>query len=379
MGDTSELNYRQFALVVVQSNGRQMPVDTFARETIIRLVGKSTYSDATGRMWWPKDFLLSAMLGTHDWKNEPMMVVSLGKLRDRLGLPSTQRRFSFGQLSALPEIGRMADEATVLRESGQSLDRMQLEVIDLHERISLLSQIMDGTAFLIVPSRNQTEPWISPANLSRYYSDEQSAPVRSEFQAVAMAYRQADSFQFSRASKRLRDSLRTLNPAIYLPHEQMRLEYFYNNLESFHRAVWLYGAAFVVVLIAYLRKRGGALRNIGIALVAVGLALQAIGIGMRWMVAGQLAVTDVCECIVWLSFAITLTAAIIFARARITSCILFALPVSVMGFLIVHQMPLAVPVSFVTLLSLAIWQICSRRPSWSRRAPAEIPAEQVAV
>lgn len=379
MGDTSELNYRQFALVVVQNHGRQMPVDTFAREALTRLVGKSTYSDTTGRMWWPKDFLLSAMLATHDWKNEPMMVISLGKLRKRLTLPSAQRRFSFAQLSALPEIARLAGEATMLRESGQALDRMQAEVINLNERVSLLARIIDGSAFLIVPPPNQTEPWISPADLSRYYNDEQSAPVRSEIQAVATAYRQADSFQFSRASKRLRDSLRTLNSGIYLPHEQMRLEYFYNNLESFHRAIWLYGAAFVVVLIAYLRRRSGALRNIGIALAAVGLGLHAIGICMRWMVTGELAMIDLCECMVWLSFAATLMAVIVFARARITNCMLVALPVSMMAFLIVHQMPLAVPVSFVALVTLAIWQIRARRPSWSRRAPAEIPAEQVAV
>jgi hypothetical protein len=198
-------------------------------------------------------------------------------------------------------------------------------------------------------------------------------------QAVATAYRQADSFQFSRASKRLRDSLRTLTPGIYLPHEQMRLEYFYNNLESFHRALWLYGAAFVVALIAYLRKRSGALRNIGIALAAVGLGLHAVGICMRWMVTGQLPITDVCECAVWLSFALTILVAVVFARPRITSCMLVALPVSMMAFLIVHQMPMALPVSFVALITLAIWQIRARRPSWSRRAPAEIPAEQVAA
>ena len=39
------------------------------------------------------------LLETHDWKSEPMILVSLGQLNEKLGLDKTQRRFSFAQLT----------------------------------------------------------------------------------------------------------------------------------------------------------------------------------------------------------------------------------------------------------------------------------------
>src|ERR1051325_7551244 len=91
--DTSSLDFKQFGLLAIQDGGRRKPVDTFARETLIRITGRSSYTDKAGREWQPNDFLLSAMLETHDWKAEPMVLVSLGALKERLGLSKTQRRF----------------------------------------------------------------------------------------------------------------------------------------------------------------------------------------------------------------------------------------------------------------------------------------------
>jgi len=79
--DTSALDFKQWGLVAIQDGGRRKPVDTFAKETLIRITGRSTYTDKTGRKWQPNDFVLSNFLETHDWKNEPMVLVSFGKLK----------------------------------------------------------------------------------------------------------------------------------------------------------------------------------------------------------------------------------------------------------------------------------------------------------
>ncbi len=67
--DTSKLDYKQFGLLAIQDGGRRKPIDTFARETLIRLTGRSTYTDKAGRKWTANDFVLSALLDTHDWKD----------------------------------------------------------------------------------------------------------------------------------------------------------------------------------------------------------------------------------------------------------------------------------------------------------------------
>src|ERR1700720_3292670 len=81
--DSSRLDFQQFGLLAIQDGGRRKPIDTFARETLIRITGRSTYTDKAGRKWQPNDFVLSALLESHDWKNEPMVLMSLGKLKEQ--------------------------------------------------------------------------------------------------------------------------------------------------------------------------------------------------------------------------------------------------------------------------------------------------------
>src|SRR4051812_13855347 len=84
--ENTALDFKQFGLLAIQDAGRRKPVDTFARESLIRISGRSTYTDRNGRRWQPNDFVLSAVLETHDWQNEPMILISLGKLKQQLGL-----------------------------------------------------------------------------------------------------------------------------------------------------------------------------------------------------------------------------------------------------------------------------------------------------
>src|SRR5881275_3633963 len=109
--DAPDLDFKQWGLVAIQDGGRRKPVDTFAKETLIRITGRSAYTDAAGRQWRPNDFVLSALLETRDWKNEPMVLVSFGKLKEQLGFDKTQRRFSFAQLAGSAELQRIANEA----------------------------------------------------------------------------------------------------------------------------------------------------------------------------------------------------------------------------------------------------------------------------
>src|SRR5438874_8960320 len=109
--DTRDLDFKQLGLLAIQDAGRRKPVDTFERETLIRITGRSTFTDKMGRKWQPNDFVLSALLETRDWKNEPMLLISVGRLIEQLGLDKMQRRFSFAQLAGSAELLRVANEA----------------------------------------------------------------------------------------------------------------------------------------------------------------------------------------------------------------------------------------------------------------------------
>ena len=349
--DSSALDFKQWGLLAIQEGGRRKPIDTFAREALIKISGRSSYTAPSGKKWRANDLVLSALLETHDWKNEPLVLVSLGSLIQQLGLEKTQRRFSFQQLTTLPELQRLANEAHELKRAEKSLSRTQQEVMNVSARLTLLTQIMDGNAFLILPAAQKvSDPWVVPPSFADYYSAEQFTPVQTQLQAFANAYVKADGFQLSTNARQLRDALRTLSPKIYPTERQLRLEYFYNHFDGFYRAAWAYGLALVLIAIAYLRKTSGALRNLGVVVAIVGLLFHAAAITMRCLIAGRPPVTNMYESIIWVSFAVTFFGMIFFARYRASVYLLAALPVSLVALLLVHQMPIAMPSSIDPLV-----------------------------
>ena len=372
--DSGSLDFKQWGLLAIQDGGRRKPIDTFARETLIKTTGRTSYTDVRGKTWQANDFILSMLLDTHDWKNEPMILVSLGQLTEKLGLDKTKRRFSFTQLTSLPELNVLAGEAHALRKAEKPLDRLQSEVMSVSERLALFAHVMDGSAFLLVPAREKTtDAWLVPPEFGRYYDESQFASPQTQLQTVATAYTKGDGFQFSRASNLLRDGLRGLSPKIYPKESQLSLEFFYNHWDGFYRAAWCYGIALVLLATAYLRRgpaadhraaatavaaslreASGSKRSIpqgiGIVLAIVGLLFHASGIAMRCLIAGRPPVTNMYESIIWVSFAVSFFGMIFFARYRTPVYLLAALPVSLVALLLVHQMPIAMPSSIDPLV-----------------------------
>ena len=349
--DSSSLDFKQWGLLAIQDGGRRKPIDTFARETLIKTTGRSSYTDTRGKKWQANDFLLSMLLDTHDWKSEPMILVSLGQLTDKLGLDKTQRRFSFTQLTSLPELNVLAGEAHALRKAEKPLDRLQSEVMSVSERLALFAHVMDGSAFLLVPAPEKTtDAWLVPPEFGRYYGASQFAAPQTQLQTLAAAYAKGDGFQFSRAANQLRDGLRGLSPKIYPEESKLRLEYFYNHWDGFYRAAWCYGIALLLLAIAHMRGKGGPVKSIGVSIAIIGLLFHASGIAMRCLIAGRPPVTNMYESIIWVSFAVSFFGMIFFTRYRTTVYLLAALPVSLVALLLVHQMPIAMPSSIDPLV-----------------------------
>ena len=352
-GDTRELDFRQFGLLAIQEGGRRKPIDTFARETLIKLTGRSSYTDKSGRNWRATDFLLSALTETHDWKSEPMILVSLGKLKTDLGLPEQQRRFSFAQLSSSQELQRIVTEAQTLKRAEKELSRTQQEALSVSARLSYLARVMDGSALSIIPAaKSETDVWLvpDPASVSPVYPEQQFAPAMSSLTGVMRAYHEGDAFNFAASARQARENLRTLSPTIYPTEAKLRLEYLSNHLEAFYDAIWFYGFGFALLLVAHLGRSGRGLRNTAVGIAVVGLLFHAAGITLRCLIAGRPPVTNMYESIIWVSFAVTFFGMIFFARYRTPIYLLAALPVTLIALLLVHQMPIAMPASIDPLV-----------------------------
>src|SRR5436309_15044298 len=73
------LDFKQFGLLAIQDGGRRKPIDTFARETLIRITGRSIYTEKAVRRWQPDVFVLSALLQTRHRRTHPEVLIQSGQ------------------------------------------------------------------------------------------------------------------------------------------------------------------------------------------------------------------------------------------------------------------------------------------------------------
>ena len=363
--ELKEDDFKQWSLLAIQDEGRVKPLDTFAREALLRLTGGSflgmaVYKDAHEKVWQPNDFLVSILISdpqTHDWNKEPLILVGYRPLIQKLGLDATRKRFSFEELAKLPALDAMGRDIRALRarEADPQLSREQQEVESISGRMVLFRALLGGENFLVVPRlpllpQAKTGPndarrtaWLTPGGDAKsVYGPERLAPVDAALGDTLRAYQAGDPYQFSLHARELRGELRTLSPTVYPDDTALAREYTYNHLGAFPWASLLYGIGAVCLLVAS-AGHWRALQWAGLGVGFAGLVMHAVGIGLRCLVAGRPPVTNMYESMIWVAFVVTALGYVFFAVYRGTTYLLAALPVGCLLLLLVQQLPVAVP------------------------------------
>ncbi|MBV9128330.1 MAG: hypothetical protein JO117_09620, partial [Verrucomicrobia bacterium] len=310
--ELKESDFKQWGLLAIQDNGRRKPVDTFAREAILKLTGRGTYKDLAGRVWQPNEFILSALLGEaaggqeKDWTKEPLLLINYRPLVEKLGLDRERKRFSFDELAKLPELNRLAGEVHQLGMQKAELDRMQQEVRSITERMTLFSNLSRGAAFLIVPPKPDAtikDAWVIPPEADKTFGEARFAAATEKLQGMVGAFRAGDAFNFGLRARELRTELRQLCPTVYPTESELGTEYFYNHLGAFSTAALLYALGLVLLAAGALPSGIARWLRVGGVLVALGgLLFHAWGIGLRCVIAGRPPVTNMFESMVWVAF-----------------------------------------------------------------------------
>jgi len=329
-----ELNFDEAARVVIQSGGRKKPLDTFAAESIQLIHGKRTLKDPqTGASIAPMDALLSMWLGTREWKNAPIVLISDAALKEKLGLNPTDRFASFATLMDNPELAAMFRTVQLKRSRNEELTALEKSAENVVGRLELLGGILTGDVLTIVPNPSSAKGlWYPIARTADVYDSERSLPPASAFKKLADAYVARNAQAFSAASLELRSSLAGLSPSNYLPSFQIEREVHYNALHPFRWAWILYLAAFFILLLSR-RNRLGA------AFFAAGLGMHVYGMVLRCLIAGRPPVTNMYESVIWVSFGVAAFALLfsIIYRARVY--LLAAAPVAVLGLVLADSLP----------------------------------------
>jgi cytochrome c-type biogenesis protein CcsB len=338
------LDFHEWGLLAVQQGGRRKPMDTLARETLVLLSGQREVT-AFGRRWEASDFLLSMLLDTQDWKNQPILLADYRPLTVQLGLDPARKRFSLLELAHLTALEKLVQEAHDTRDDGDKPDRLHQEAENLASRMALFSQVENGDVFLIVPAPTGIkQAWVLPPDFATYYAKDQFAAATLALQSLAAAYVAGDAFQFSSHAHELRTALRALSPAVYPSEGELARECFYNQLRPFDWAAAAYAIALVLLGFgAWFGIQRRWLTGLGLAGVALGLIFHVTGMVLRCLIGGRPPVTNMYESMIWVASGVMIFAVIFFLRYRTVLYLLAALPISLSLLLLVGQMPLLLP------------------------------------
>ena len=190
--------------VVVVEGGRPMPLDSYARFTLLRLSGRSSYDRRPAIEWLAR--VLFTPNETHD---DDIFVVDNPEVIDAMGLPSRGRdRYSLSfLLPGLPELERLAEDVTAIGEDSRTI--VEREILRLWNNVGRYANLLSSFAFTY-PHRDFQVDDAAVAELlglpgTGIYSYLDIALRRAELREAAMAagVAHATSGAFSRTDELL--------------------------------------------------------------------------------------------------------------------------------------------------------------------------------
>jgi ABC-type transport system involved in cytochrome c biogenesis permease subunit len=288
----------------VQHDGRLMPLDTVARESL-RLV--------TGRTAWQGEDAVATVLGwTFDagsWDSVPLVRVGSPRLAAAAGLPTSTLRASFRDLVGNERMRALLQEASEKAWKDEPLTPVLADARQLEERLRTLQAFFRGEGILAQPVADPSAAWL---------------PLGARDPAELAAHA---------------DNLRAFAPAGYPPRAGMQREITYNRRRPTRLAWWILLPAALAAAAAVRLDRRWLDRLAAVAIVAA-FAVITWGIATRWHIAGRIPAANMYESMLFLSWGVALFAgaAALLGRSRIV--VLNAAAMAALAALLVDVLPM---------------------------------------
>lgn len=338
--------------LAVQENGRKKPLDTVAKETLAKISGATAYRH-DGQT---EDYLttyLSMWFNSRNWNEEPVVLVSYRPLKEATGLDLERKRFSFAELMTNRELGAVVGRAHRKEAQEQDLSRDEREALTIESRLNLLYQTVADQNLPVVPHPDEAKgKWPGLQGTAQLYAPEAIAPIMAEFALMQQTVLNGGLTHLPMVSPLadgFKASLQQLSPDIYPADHILAREVHFNHFHPFAKAWWLYGLAFVVMLMA-LWVTPWNLYWSAVGLFTAGIAVNSYGFWLRMQIAERPPVTNMYESVVWVGFGIAAIALVFEFISRSRYYLLAAAPLAVMCLILADSLPAVLDPSIAPLV-----------------------------
>ncbi|HEX4124641.1 MAG TPA: cytochrome c biogenesis protein CcsA [Tepidisphaeraceae bacterium] len=296
----NSFDYANFGRIPVTYDGRTMPLDSLARNSLRIISGIEEVHD--GKKTISADQLLAAAFSDQDrnWvRSLPMFTIDHPDIKTMLGLDVSQRRFSDNEIfkNYSPEkLFEQAQQADKIPDKQR--DPYQQNLISLVQHLILFGHLVqwegnpDPSAdweglYLIAPLK-PGERWQTYSQLIKGSPDSASTNVSKTWLDAIMQHGKAgDAAGFNTA---VGEYLGVLHRDLPQTMRKVDYESFFNRFEPFYLCMILYVSVFVLAALSWLLWPG--LGRATVALLIVTLLLHTFGLASRIYLMGRPPVTN---------------------------------------------------------------------------------------
>ncbi|MBS1970434.1 MAG: cytochrome c biogenesis protein CcsA [Bdellovibrionales bacterium] len=295
----------------VQDAGRIKPYDSFSKEMLEIVYGKSTFE---GR--GASEIIFTWMLSPTAWQGKKIFEVRNHEVLKALGLPADQRYFSGEELFANERFPMVQQELQAKRESKEKLTPYFQALQRLENQLIVFREIAGGNMLRLIPPK-EGETWLSVAEFQGNQQEAFANLTKSFIDRIGAVAQNAPADQLEQTAKALDESVlkfrevaKSNNPEAYSHDSKVNLEVFYNHFHPFRWAYILYMLASVMVLMVWTMNKPG-LMKLGWTFASLGFVLHTFGFIVRMYLMDRAPVTNMYETVVWMSWGAVVFAAIL--------------------------------------------------------------------
>jgi ABC-type transport system involved in cytochrome c biogenesis permease subunit len=286
----------------VQHDGRVMPLDTLARESVRQVTGRSAWQGAD-----PTATVLGWVFEPEAWSALPVVRVG-STLASALGLPGSQDHASYAEMVRSQAFLSILGEAHAAEDAERPLTGVQQDAIKAEQRILTLQSFLKGEALRTQPAPgNPNAAWGTPAD-----------PHHVSGLLAVLEARPAAAHVDERAIER---------------------EVLYNRVRPSRLAWWILAPAAVASFLAWRRERR-VYDLIAVGGLVAGVAVMTWGIAQRWMIASRIPASNMYESLLFLGWGVgaMALAALVVLRSRMV--VLNATAMSALTMTLTDRLPI---------------------------------------
>ncbi len=313
-------------LIVQDFRGRMKPLDTLARETVMKVTKTNTFE---GRH--PIDVFLGFAVFSQQWYHYPTIVVKNPGVQDLLGVSHDTHHVSLGSLLQGGGYSLQAQAEAAHRTPPNERDKTTQRLISFDERVHILYSALQGTSLRIFPIPDDPgHKWEGIQTVLE--SLPEGDPRRDEFRAAADALflgLEEHDVARTREGLRLTAALQEKYGAEVMPEDfRVDAEMTLNSLHPFERSTLPYLGGFVLLIVAYFwglfrrDERPWKLREplygLGMLLLTAGFLLHTYGFALRWIASARAPLSNGHESLLWVALTVAF-AGLVFELASRTA------------------------------------------------------------